>query len=33
MPTWEELRAEVYEIDVSWRDIYVLHATREDWQH
>ena len=31
MPTWEELRAGVYEIDGSWRDIYVLHATREDW--
>ena len=33
MPTGEELRAGVYEIDGSWRDIYVLHATREDWQH
>ena len=32
MPTWEELRTGVYEIDGSWRDIYVLGATREDWR-
>jgi hypothetical protein len=29
--TWEELRSEVYEVDGSWRDIYVLNATRADW--
>ena len=33
MPTWEELRAGVYELDGSWRDIYVLDTTREDWRH
>ena len=33
MPNWEELRTGVYEIDGSWRDIYVLQTTREDWQH
>jgi hypothetical protein len=33
MPTWEELRTGVYEIDGSWRDVYVLDATREDWHH
>ncbi len=32
MPIWEELRTGVYEIDGSWRDVYVLDATREDWQ-
>ncbi|WP_375419284.1 hypothetical protein [uncultured Hymenobacter sp.] len=31
MMTWEELRTGVYEIDGSWRDIYVLNATRQDW--
>lgn len=30
--TWEQLRTEVYYIDGSWRDIYVLDTTREDWQ-
>lgn len=29
--TWEELRNKLYEIDGSWRDIYVLNTTREDW--
>ena len=29
--TWEELRNSVYEIDGSWRDIYVLNTTKEDW--
>jgi hypothetical protein len=29
--TWDELRNGVYEIDGSWRDIYVLGTTREDW--
>ena len=33
MLTWEELRAGVYEIDGTWRDSYVLDATREDWRH
>ena len=32
MPTWDELRTGVYEIDGSWRDIYVLDATRDDWR-
>jgi hypothetical protein len=31
MLTWEELRANLYEIDGSYRSIYVLGATREDW--
>lgn len=33
MLTWQELRTGVYAIDGSWRDIYVLDATREDWRH
>lgn len=32
MPTWEELRTGVYEVDGSWRDVYVLGATRADWR-
>lgn len=31
MLTWEELRTGVYYTDGSWRDIYVLDTTREDW--
>ena len=30
--SWEELKQYVYEADGSWRDIYVLDATREDWK-
>lgn len=30
--TWEELKKYVYDVDGSWRDIYVLDATREDWK-
>jgi hypothetical protein len=29
---WNELRDRVYHIDGSWRDIYVLNATRDDWK-
>jgi hypothetical protein len=31
MMTWQELRQGVYEVDGSWRDLCVLHASREDW--
>ena len=30
--SWEQLQQYVYEVDGSWRDIYVLDATREDWK-
>ena len=30
--TWETLKKYVYEVDGSWRDIYVLDATRQDWE-
>jgi len=29
---WNELRKSVYQIDGSWRDIYVLNTTRDDWR-
>ncbi|MGI4744027.1 MAG: hypothetical protein ACRYG7_53435 [Janthinobacterium lividum] len=29
---WNELRKSVYQVDGSWRDIYVLNATRDDWK-
>lgn len=29
---WSELRNGVYQIDGSWRDIYVLNVTRDDWR-
>ena len=29
---WNELRNGVYHIDGSWRDIYVLNTTRDDWK-
>jgi hypothetical protein len=32
MPTWEQLRTGVYEIDGTWRDIYVLDPSRENWR-
>lgn len=28
---WDDLRAGVYHVDGSWRDIYVLDANTEDW--
>ena len=28
---WDELRNGMYHIDGSWRDIYVLNTTKEDW--
>ena len=28
--SWEELQQDVYEVDGSWRDIYVLDASRAD---
>ena len=30
--TWEELKRGVYQVDGSWRDIYVLNTNRDDWQ-
>ncbi|GAA3988223.1 hypothetical protein [Hymenobacter antarcticus] len=30
--SWEELQQYVYEVDGSWRDIYVLDASRADWK-
>ena len=30
--SWQELQQYVYEVDGSWRDIYVLNATRADWK-
>ena len=30
--SWEELQQYVYEVDGTWRDIYVLDATRADWK-
>lgn len=30
--SWEDLKQYVYYMDGSWRDIYVLDATREDWR-
>lgn len=30
--SWEQLQQYVYEGDGSWRDIYVLDATRADWK-
>ena len=30
--SWEELQQDVYEVDGSWRDIYVLDASRADWK-
>jgi len=30
--SWEELRQNVYEVDGTWRDIYVLTSTWEDWE-
>ncbi|NML64066.1 hypothetical protein HHL22_02505 [Hymenobacter sp. RP-2-7] len=30
--TWEKLRNEIYYIDGSWRDIYVLDVNQKDWQ-
>ncbi|GAA4026752.1 hypothetical protein GCM10022409_08370 [Hymenobacter glaciei] len=30
--SWEELQQYVYEVDGSWRDIYVLGANRADWE-
>ncbi|GAB3580470.1 hypothetical protein GCM10027345_21960 [Hymenobacter daeguensis] len=29
---WAQLQQYVYEADGSWRDIYVLDATRADWK-
>ena len=30
--SWEQLQQYAYEVDGSWRDIYVLDATRADWK-
>ena len=30
--SWEELQQYVYEVDGSWRDIYLLDASRADWK-
>ncbi|MBJ6110783.1 hypothetical protein JAO73_17295 [Hymenobacter sp. BT523] len=30
--SWEELQQHIYDVDGSWRDIYVLDATRADWK-
>ncbi|WP_210516636.1 hypothetical protein [Hymenobacter terricola] len=30
--SWEQLQQYVYEADGSWRDIYVLDASRADWK-
>jgi hypothetical protein len=30
--SWEDLKEHIYFEDGSWRDIYVLDATRDDWQ-
>ena len=30
--SWEQLQQYVYEVDGSWRDIYVLDANRADWK-
>jgi hypothetical protein len=32
MFTSKELRTGVYEIDGTWRDIYVLDTTQDDWR-
>jgi hypothetical protein len=29
---WNQLKEEVYYVDGSWRDIYVLSATADDWR-
>jgi hypothetical protein len=29
---WPTLQRTLYEVDGSWRDIYVLHTTEADWQ-
>ena len=29
---WNKLRSGIYHVDGSWRDVYVLNATRDDWQ-
>lgn len=33
MKLWEELRRGVYNIDGSYRDIYVLQTNRQDWSN
>lgn len=30
--SWEQLQQYLYEVDGSWRDIYVLDASRADWK-
>ena len=30
--SWAELQQHVYLIDGSWRDVYVLNASRADWK-
>ena len=30
--SWKELQQYVYDVDGSWRDIYVLDASRADWK-
>lgn len=29
---WTELKDKIYNWDGSWRDIYILNATKEDWR-
>jgi hypothetical protein len=31
--SWAELQEYVYEVDGSWRDIYVLDASLADWKN
>lgn len=31
LPDWNKIKDEVYYWDGSWRDIYVLDSTQEDW--